>query len=86
MDRHDYKDRHDYIRRASQFPERIQRIAADNPLINRIVQEYAVGNILTFDEALCQMVVLLAKNWDKERQAYLEVIRMHASPLAVFKH
>jgi hypothetical protein len=46
--------------RLGEFPEPIQRIAHNNHLVHQIIQSYTHGQIITRDEALCQMVVCLA--------------------------
>lgn len=46
-------------------------LARVNPVIDRIAQEYAYGNIILLEEALAQMVVHMAQNWEaRQQEAY----------------
>jgi len=68
-------------RRMQDFPERLIQIGHNNPVINRIVQEYAAGHILFMDEALAQMVVHLAENWSEvQRRSYESVMQTFKVP------
>jgi hypothetical protein len=42
--------------------------ANNNPVIYQIIKEYGIGRIITREEALSQMVVLLAKDWNQIKQ------------------
>ena len=61
-------------RRMREFPDAIQRLSLDNSLIRRLMEMYAHESILTKEEALCQMVVEMAKNWNAIRKDYEQVM------------
>jgi hypothetical protein len=70
--------------RMREFPQHIQQIAMQNPLIYQIVTAYAVGQILTREEALCQMVVQMSKDWDAlQQKAYRDLMHLHS--MEIFK-
>lgn len=68
------------------LPEPIRDIGTRNPLIYRICQEYATGHILTLEEALCQMVVHLDRDWDAQRRRAYELAMLQAVPIMVPKN
>jgi hypothetical protein len=55
-------DRMEYERRMNEFRGPIQIVAFQNPIVHRIVEMYAHGEIITKEEALSKMIVLLAEN------------------------
>jgi hypothetical protein len=44
----------------TEIPSPIYRLGSRNPIIQRIIDMYAHGEIITKEEALCQMIVSLA--------------------------
>lgn len=54
--------------RQNEFDGPISVLAENNPGIQRIIKQYAFGEIVTREEALCQMILLLAKDWDRIKQ------------------
>ena len=65
-------DRYEYEKRLREFDGPLARVAMNNPCVHRIVKLYATGEIVTREEALSQMVVQLAKNWDEAMKASFE--------------
>jgi hypothetical protein len=49
--------------RRMEIPNSIRDVALLNPTVDRILADYAAGDILTVDEALCRMVVVLSKGF-----------------------
>lgn len=58
------------MQRMAEFAAPIRNLAQQNALIRRIVECYAHGDIITREEALCRMVVELARDWEKSRKDY----------------
>jgi hypothetical protein len=57
--------------RYHRIPEPIRAIALNNPLVRRVCDEFAAGHIVTFEEALCQMVIGLSRKWaEQEKRAF----------------
>jgi hypothetical protein len=54
-----------YLARFHQFDGPIGDLYHTNPVVHRIIQMYVQGQIVTKEEALSQMVIDLAQNWDK---------------------
>lgn len=52
-------------KRLAEFPDPIRVIGMSNTYIHRIIREYAQGQIIIREEALCQMVVVLADHLKK---------------------
>lgn len=50
-----------------EFSGPIMDLAPNNPVIHRIISSYVAGEIITKEEALCQMVVCLATHWERQR-------------------
>ena len=65
-----------YRQRHSEFPDPIMQLAMYNPLIHRIIDQYAHGEILTREEALCQMVVNLANQNNDMEKNLMELNRL----------
>lgn len=64
-------DEHQFHQRLRDFSGPISDAAMANPVINRVIKEYAHGAIITKEEALSRMVVLLAADWSaRSEQAY----------------
>lgn len=59
--------------RAHHFDGPIMRIGMDNASVHRIISAYASGAIVTKEEALSQMVVVLAKDWTMEMQRAMDI-------------
>ena len=52
----------EYEERFQRFEEPIKQIAMHNAVVHRTLKAYARGEIVTKEEALCQMVVGLTKS------------------------
>lgn len=61
-----------HYRRRQDFSILIMAVARHNPLVNRIVDAYCHGDIITMDEALCRMVVALDQNWAAVHKKYFD--------------
>ena len=67
--------------RCLSFEGPIMDASRDNPVIHRIIQEYAIGHIITKEEALSQMVVMLATNWQaQQRKAFEMLMHLEVKP------
>lgn len=66
--------------RYNEIPRRIHELSMNNPLIKRVIDEYTHGNIVTKEEALCQMIVHLAANWKEMEQSYINLAMMTTLP------
>ena len=47
--------------RYREFEEPIRDLAMDHPIVKRIIDMYAHGDIMCYEEAMCRMVVELAR-------------------------
>ena len=67
-----------------ELPEPIRRLASRNSLVHHIATQFAIGDIITKDEALCQMIVGLARDWDAAQKRacedYLAINRIIVGP------
>lgn len=63
-----------YERRFSHFEDPIRLLGYNNPLVREVMERYARGIIITKEEALCQMVVGLNKDWSDERRRHYEMV------------
>jgi hypothetical protein len=70
-------------KRAAEFAGPIAAISRNNPLIHQIIQRYAHGEIITKEEALSQMVVLLAKDWTEIQKRAYEMAALMTVPTVV---
>jgi len=70
----------DYYNRLDRIPEPIREIGQTNPAVSRICTEFAQGSIVTLDEALCQMVVLLARDWTEQQRKMYELVMLNTQP------
>lgn len=75
MNRHEQQQR-----RLREFPPEIQALIDTNPAIHRLAHMYACGYICFMDEALAQMVVILARNWHKDLQQAVDLAMMSPTP------
>lgn len=62
------------MQRMAEFATPIQNLAQQNALIHRICECYAHGDIITREEALCRMIVELARDWEQVRKDYESVM------------
>lgn len=72
-----------YMQRMAQFEPPIHEIAHNNVIVNRVLEMYARFDIITKEEALSQMVVLLAKDWKQEQDRYVALVSMGPPPVVV---
>lgn len=64
-----------YRSRLRDIPEPIAIIGRDNALVAQIIEAYGTCGIVTLEEALCQMVIGLNRNWEWESKRYYEVVQ-----------
>jgi hypothetical protein len=62
-----------YYKRLGDFSGPIQDLSRDNPVIYRVICAYASGEIITREEALSQMVVMLAKDWTEQHKRLFDL-------------
>lgn len=55
-----------------EFPSKIRELSMNNVIIKRIIDDYAMGGILTREEAWARMVEMLARNWADEQRRYCD--------------
>ena len=55
-------------RRLLDFPDQIQELSRNNPIIYKCIQDYAHGRIITRDECLAQMIIMLAHDWGEQEE------------------
>lgn len=67
-------DVYEHNKRVSEFNGPIMKTAIRNPIIHKIITMYAIGEIITKEEALSRMVVELAKDWKEEQRRACEAI------------
>jgi hypothetical protein len=60
-------DRIEYVSRKLEFPPAIRAAGLHNSAIARIIEEYSHGRICFLNEALGQMVIILARDWTEEQ-------------------
>lgn len=71
-------------RRFEEFPQPIQEIGHHNPFVRRVMDMYAHGQIVTFEEALCQMIVELSTDREKRTRELMDLhMRATTSPFQV---
>lgn len=63
--RSDPMTREHYLHRLHEFPHEIRTLAETNTIIHRVIEEYAHGAIITREEALCRMIIILARSQQK---------------------
>lgn len=66
--------------RLGEFNGPIAVAALDNPEIKQIADLYAKGEIVTKEEALCQMVLALAKSLQRSREELLKIVNSSLFP------
>jgi hypothetical protein len=72
----EYRYRDMFRRRLEEIPGPIRELGMENPLIHQIIDQYAVGSIITKEEALCQMIVGLSKNWSELSKKHFEILML----------
>lgn len=65
------KQENEYQQRLAHFDGPLMHLIYDNTAVCRIAKMYARGEIVTKEEALSQMVIHLARNWEAEAERYL---------------
>lgn len=78
-------DELDYRARWQRIPEPILRVSHHNPLVHRIITQFAIGEIVTWEEALCQMVVGMARNWDEQQKRAFQQMMASMPPIVIAK-
>ncbi len=66
--------RHIIESRVCEFPGPLRDLYQNNVVVNKIIDAYAYGSIVTREEALCQMVIALAATADS---SVSELVRLH---------
>lgn len=64
-------------KRWEEMPAPIRELSHNNPLVHDILHRYAIGIIITKEEALCQMIVGLSRDWAKQKADYIELVHRH---------
>lgn len=73
-----------YEKRFRDFPEPIQELFQESPVVARVIQLYAHGDIITKEEALCRMVIELSKDVEHARRNMIEMMSRSAIPGIVY--
>lgn len=76
-------DTREMTQRMREFNGPVMDAALNNPLIYTIIREYGMGRIVTREEALSQMVVLLCKDWGKIREGHIKMMMEYSRPRTV---
>lgn len=63
-----------FQRRYRDFDGPISELGMTNPLVNDVLQRYSHGIIITKEEALSQMVLGLARDWERTQLRYYEMV------------
>lgn len=69
------------IKREQEFTGPILSAARHNPIIAKVIHAYAHGEIITREEALSQMVMLLSKDWNEEKRKAMEFAMMQTGSI-----
>ena len=67
-------------RRIGDFPEPVRDLRYTHPIVQRITDMYAHGQIITLDEALCQMVVAIASDAELSRKREMDLMMRSTLP------
>lgn len=78
-------DELDYRARWQRIPEPILRVSHHNPLVHRICTQFAIGEICNWEEALCQMVLGLSRNWAEQERRAFEAMMCAVPPIVIQK-
>jgi hypothetical protein len=70
--------KYEYNERCQHFRGPLEELAYTNPVVMNVIQAYARGDIITKEEALSQMVVMLSKDFGSMRDRYLEYLKLQA--------
>jgi hypothetical protein len=65
--------------RFREFAPEIRLLSETNVPVKECIDAYVYGRIITKEEALCQMIMLLSKNWGQQRAEY-ERLMMNLGP------
>lgn len=69
--------------RWERVPEPIRELSRDNPVVFDVCNRFVNGQIVTWEEALSQMVLLLSKDWERQKRDYLDLVAMNVLPLKI---
>lgn len=69
--------------RRMEFRGPILDLGYNNPVIAKVIDAYAAGEIVTKEEALSKMVTMLAENWSEVSKRYFEMAMATSIPLTV---
>jgi len=72
---------HQVRERYHRIPEPLSHIMHTNPAVHQVAQQFARGYIITLEECLCRMVVVLATDWKREHEKHMELIMASCGPL-----
>lgn len=73
-------NRHVLQQRYEEIPQRVRELSTTNPLVKRVIDLYIGGEIITKEEALCQMVVGLSKDWAEVSRRHFEIVMQMPTP------
>jgi len=76
-------DEHARRNRMAEFNGPINDIALDNPIVARMIDCYAHGQIVTREEALSQMVVALANTTSDLQKQCMKLLLTSPQPMSV---
>lgn len=62
------------------IPTPIRNIGMSNPLVYDLCNRYVAGQIITLEELLCQIIVGLNTDWDKQKHDYLDLMQRVTAP------
>lgn len=65
------------------LPEPIRNISQDNAIVHDVLNRFVIGQIITKEEALCQVILALSTNWEKMRDDYIACKILSVQPLHI---
>jgi hypothetical protein len=69
-----------YRARIGSIPDPIRMLGYTNPAIHMILRRYGIGEIATKEEALCQMIIWMDKNWKEQQRRAFEFMMVEKVP------
>lgn len=62
--------------RQAEFPRLLVEISYNNPIVHKIIEAYCYGQIVSKEEAYCQMIKALAVSYDEMMERIREEAHM----------
>lgn len=69
--------------RLATIPDPIREIGRENIIVRNMIDRYVHGDIMTLEEALCQMVRLLADDWQRQMDGLVKAAKQMPSSFIV---